>query len=271
MSAARRPQIVAMIPHGAHTIGGHEIQVSECVPTEQSPPHAHDERWPKTAARGAALYAPAAHPSNAPWNAGAPPRAAADDPAHPSHAPWRDFRAHKGENGHMGHAERERKHALQQPNGAYVARPGHTVPPAGHRVPPAGYVCRRCDQPGHFIQHCPTNGDPWWDLANKRNRLQQEAMLRRDSGFDGGVEPGAAGTTDVGGKGSGKGGGMGGKGGGVGMDVGMDMGGGGKGGGGKGGRDDDDGDDDLEALHVRRAARSHLAAPAPLPWHPFSL
>lgn len=33
------------------------------------------------------------------------------------------------------------------------------------QMPPAGYVCRRCRVPGHFIQHCPTNGDPRFDLG----------------------------------------------------------------------------------------------------------
>ncbi|KAH7653125.1 E3 ubiquitin-protein ligase RBBP6 protein [Dioscorea alata] len=32
------------------------------------------------------------------------------------------------------------------------------------RTPPAGYVCHRCKVPGHFIQHCPTNGDPNYDI-----------------------------------------------------------------------------------------------------------
>ncbi|KAL3383105.1 hypothetical protein AABB24_002545 [Solanum stoloniferum] len=30
--------------------------------------------------------------------------------------------------------------------------------------PPPGYVCHRCKVPGHFIQHCPTNGDPNYDI-----------------------------------------------------------------------------------------------------------
>ncbi|KAL5708123.1 RING-type E3 ubiquitin transferase [Ranunculus cassubicifolius] len=30
-------------------------------------------------------------------------------------------------------------------------------------MPPKGYVCHRCHTPGHFIQHCPTNGDPNFD------------------------------------------------------------------------------------------------------------
>jgi hypothetical protein len=31
-------------------------------------------------------------------------------------------------------------------------------------APPAGYLCHRCRVPGHFIQHCPTNGDPRFDV-----------------------------------------------------------------------------------------------------------
>ncbi|KAL1214001.1 E3 ubiquitin ligase PQT3-like [Cardamine amara subsp. amara] len=32
------------------------------------------------------------------------------------------------------------------------------------KTPPPGYVCHRCNVPGHFIQHCPTNGDPSYDV-----------------------------------------------------------------------------------------------------------
>ncbi|XP_052620728.1 E3 ubiquitin ligase PARAQUAT TOLERANCE 3 isoform X2 [Lactuca sativa] len=32
------------------------------------------------------------------------------------------------------------------------------------KTPPPGYVCHRCKTPGHFIQHCPTNGDPNFDI-----------------------------------------------------------------------------------------------------------
>eukprot|EP00252_Welwitschia_mirabilis_P012743 TRINITY_DN2819_c0_g1_i2.p1 TRINITY_DN2819_c0_g1~~TRINITY_DN2819_c0_g1_i2.p1 ORF type:complete len:812 (-),score=188.43 TRINITY_DN2819_c0_g1_i2:132-2567(-) len=32
------------------------------------------------------------------------------------------------------------------------------------KTPPQGYVCYRCKIPGHFIQHCPTNGDPNYDI-----------------------------------------------------------------------------------------------------------
>ncbi|XP_037497118.1 E3 ubiquitin ligase PARAQUAT TOLERANCE 3-like [Jatropha curcas] len=36
------------------------------------------------------------------------------------------------------------------------------------KTPPEGYVCRRCRFPGHFIQHCPTNGDPDYDFKRMR-------------------------------------------------------------------------------------------------------
>lgn len=32
------------------------------------------------------------------------------------------------------------------------------------KTPPIGYICHRCKVPGHFIQHCPTNGDPNFDI-----------------------------------------------------------------------------------------------------------
>ncbi|CAH2046055.1 unnamed protein product [Thlaspi arvense] len=32
------------------------------------------------------------------------------------------------------------------------------------KTPPPGYICHRCNVPGHFIQHCPTNGDPEFDV-----------------------------------------------------------------------------------------------------------
>ena len=41
-----------------------------------------------------------------------------------------------------------------------------------HRTPPAHYICHRCNVPGHYIQHCPTNKDAAYDLPNNP-RLQQ--------------------------------------------------------------------------------------------------
>ncbi|KAJ1295485.1 hypothetical protein BS78_01G228100 [Paspalum vaginatum] len=36
------------------------------------------------------------------------------------------------------------------------------------RTPPPGYVCHRCKVPGHFIQHCPTNGDARYDVKRMK-------------------------------------------------------------------------------------------------------
>jgi E3 ubiquitin-protein ligase RBBP6 len=36
------------------------------------------------------------------------------------------------------------------------------------QTPPPGYVCHRCRVAGHFIQHCPTNGDPDYDVKKVR-------------------------------------------------------------------------------------------------------
>ncbi|XP_026397248.1 E3 ubiquitin ligase PQT3-like [Papaver somniferum] len=36
------------------------------------------------------------------------------------------------------------------------------------RIPPEGYTCHRCKVPGHYIQHCPTNGDPEYDVKRLR-------------------------------------------------------------------------------------------------------
>ncbi|KAI5409766.1 E3 ubiquitin ligase PQT3-like isoform X2 [Lathyrus oleraceus] len=36
------------------------------------------------------------------------------------------------------------------------------------KSPPEGYVCHRCKVPGHFIQHCPTNGDSTFDIKKVR-------------------------------------------------------------------------------------------------------
>ncbi|KAL5712602.1 RING-type E3 ubiquitin transferase [Ranunculus cassubicifolius] len=36
------------------------------------------------------------------------------------------------------------------------------------KTPPPGYICHRCKVPGHFIQHCPTNGDPNYDVKRTK-------------------------------------------------------------------------------------------------------
>eukprot|EP00871_Galdieria_phlegrea_P000241 jgi/Galph1/1217/GphlegSOOS_G6086.1 len=36
------------------------------------------------------------------------------------------------------------------------------------RPPPPNYRCHRCGKPGHWIHHCPTNGDPNFDIVRVR-------------------------------------------------------------------------------------------------------
>lgn len=37
--------------------------------------------------------------------------------------------------------------------------------PVFDRPPPPNYRCHRCGKPGHWIHHCPTNGDPNFDIV----------------------------------------------------------------------------------------------------------
>ena len=34
--------------------------------------------------------------------------------------------------------------------------------------PPDGYVCKRCKEPGHRVENCPTNGDPMYDTYDTK-------------------------------------------------------------------------------------------------------
>jgi hypothetical protein len=42
-------------------------------------------------------------------------------------------------------------------------------PSRTHSVPPPQYICHRCRQPGHLINHCPTNGDPRYDFVRVKH------------------------------------------------------------------------------------------------------
>ncbi|CAN6295195.1 unnamed protein product [Urochloa humidicola] len=68
---------------------------------------------------------------------------------------------------------------------------GHRGALVGMAPPPPGYVCHRCRVPGHFIQHCPTNGDPRYDLARapSKTNLPAPSPAVSSSSLDDGVPP----------------------------------------------------------------------------------
>ncbi|KAJ9168088.1 hypothetical protein P3X46_019659 [Hevea brasiliensis] len=45
---------------------------------------------------------------------------------------------------------------------------GHSFGGLRKKTPPEGYICHRCKVPGHFIQYCPTNGDPNYNFKRVR-------------------------------------------------------------------------------------------------------
>lgn len=51
----------------------------------------------------------------------------------------------------------------------------------GLGIPPYGYVCHRCNIPGHYIEDCPTNGDPAYDFKRVRYPTGiPSSMLEKD-------------------------------------------------------------------------------------------
>jgi protein MPE1 len=53
----------------------------------------------------------------------------------------------------------------------YMGGPGinkRKLPSVFDKPPPANYICYRCGQKGHYIQNCPTNGDPTYDKPKIR-------------------------------------------------------------------------------------------------------
>ncbi|KAL2903076.1 E3 ubiquitin ligase PQT3-like, partial [Bienertia sinuspersici] len=53
------------------------------------------------------------------------------------------------------------------------------------KTPPQGYVCRRCKVAGHFIQHCPTNGDPNYDIKRARppTGIPKSTLVQPDGNY----------------------------------------------------------------------------------------
>lgn len=67
--------------------------------------------------------------------------------------------------------------------GSYVkgGKSGRTRGGRPNKTPPEGYLCHRCHVGGHFIQHCPTNGDPNYDVKRvKAETGIPKSMLKAD-------------------------------------------------------------------------------------------
>ncbi|XP_007022151.2 PREDICTED: uncharacterized RING finger protein P8B7.15c [Theobroma cacao] len=50
------------------------------------------------------------------------------------------------------------------------------------RIPPQGYVCHRCKMAGHYIQHCPTNGNPNYDFKRVKPTTANSKASASSSG-----------------------------------------------------------------------------------------
>ncbi|KAJ6433603.1 hypothetical protein OIU84_017322 [Salix udensis] len=67
--------------------------------------------------------------------------------------------------------------------GSYVkgGKNGRTRGGRPNKTPPEGYLCHRCHVGGHFIQHCPTNGDPNYDVKRVKAATGiPKSMLKAD-------------------------------------------------------------------------------------------
>lgn len=57
-----------------------------------------------------------------------------------------------------------------------------------HKDPPENYVCFRCGNKGHFIQHCPTNADKNFDIlkVKKPSGIPKDFLVKVDGEVEGG-------------------------------------------------------------------------------------
>ncbi|CAL1408359.1 unnamed protein product [Linum trigynum] len=61
---------------------------------------------------------------------------------------------------------------------------GKRKAPYSTQPPPTGYVCHRCGIKGHFIQDCPTNGDPSFDLRKRMRPMSTAPSAAAESEFN---------------------------------------------------------------------------------------
>ncbi|XP_046854784.1 E3 ubiquitin-protein ligase RBBP6-like isoform X2 [Xenia sp. Carnegie-2017] len=61
---------------------------------------------------------------------------------------------------------------------SYAKAKGRHFNPAPRQPPPPHYMCFRCRKPGHWIQNCPKNNDPNYDLKIRRTTGIPKSFLR---------------------------------------------------------------------------------------------
>ncbi|CAI0552652.1 unnamed protein product [Linum tenue] len=74
--------------------------------------------------------------------------------------------------------------ALAKWTAATLTTTGKRKAPYSTQPPPTGYVCHRCGIKGHFIQDCPTNGDPSYDLRKRMRPMPTAPSAAAESEFN---------------------------------------------------------------------------------------
>jgi hypothetical protein len=78
---------------------------------------------------------------------------------------------------------------IQRPGGRVTAPGAMDGPPPGAQPPP-GYICHRCGEPGHYIQHCTANleGDVNIIRVKRPTGIPRSMLKTIDAPVDGGTE-----------------------------------------------------------------------------------
>ncbi|XVF46805.1 hypothetical protein PTKIN_Ptkin03bG0057800 [Pterospermum kingtungense] len=63
------------------------------------------------------------------------------------------------------------------------------------KIPPQGYVCFRCKVAGHYIQHCPTNGDPNFDFERGKSKKTLISKTSASTSTGSGISKAATGSS----------------------------------------------------------------------------